>query len=136
MTKKSQIKKLMWAYLLKNGTIGKWNHYSGNYDINVKKVNECINDIKQYGVNWSKTKNPSDGLESAFTSTFDDAEYNKVLEGKLILNNGKKYEWALNFQDVDFLDIIEELVRISGIVFSCDDFFDSVVTEYHFENIL
>jgi len=44
MTKKSQIKKLMWAYLLKNGTIGKWNHYSGKYDINTEKVNECIGD--------------------------------------------------------------------------------------------
>ena len=136
MTKKSQIKKLMWAYLLKNGTIGGWCYYAGKYDINTEKVNECINGIKQYGINWSKTKTPSDGLESAFTDTFSDAEYNKVLEGKLILNNGKKYEWALSFQDVDFLDIIEELVRISGIDFSCDDFFDSVVTEYHFENIL
>ena len=95
------VKKLMWAYLIKHGTTMPFSFYGSGYDMyelkdrekNLKKLREISRD----GVDWDKTKEPRDGLESAFTDTFHDPANVTVLEGTLVTLKGKKYDFGADW---------------------------------------
>lgn len=95
------VKKLMWAYLIKHGTTMPFSYYGSGFTMydpaerekNLKKLREISRD----GVDWKKTKEPRDGFESMFTDTFHEPANVTVLEGTLITLKGKKYDFGADW---------------------------------------
>ena len=106
---------LMWMYLLKHGQSNvEWSYYSSGYSSNKKGTQEALIELQKNGINWKKTKEPSDRRESVFNGTFaEEAEYTSVLEGALVPNEGKKYEFKCKFDEPENVFIIvAELINM------------------------
>jgi len=97
-----KVKKLAWAYLIKHGTTAKWSYYGGHfgdYGDTDSKTLKALRDISRAGIDWEKTKEPTDGYESAFTDTFNDATNVITLEGTIFTKEGKKYHFATEWEE-------------------------------------
>jgi len=108
---------LSWAYLIREGCVYKdFNYYSGTYECMPKKTRECLEDIREHGINWAKSGEPSDGYQTEFVDTFSEPAHISTLEGTLVSNSGKKYKWGCLFNEPrNVFEIIAEFHKITSI---------------------
>ena len=103
-------KEYAWCFLLQNGKCGKWSYYGGDFENRPQIAKKCLEEILQVGVNWEKTREPSDGQESEFIGTFaEETKYVNVLEGALVLNNGERYNWGSHSPKMNVFEMLEYL---------------------------
>lgn len=117
--------KIIWAYMLENGHItnGEWNHYGGCWDrppgpgFNWKSIDatekEFRKKVKKIGVNWSKTKEPTSSMESAFTDSFHPSDDVETLLGVIVLNDGSEYMIGVDNADHDFSSYIKMIANLA-----------------------
>lgn len=95
----SKAKKIVWAYLIKNGNItsGEWSYYGSRFEPVDEKVWDCnkvakeklLKDIKTIGVDWGRTDFPVADTKSVFNGTFASQDsYTETLMGALYLLDG------------------------------------------------
>jgi len=110
--KKSE--KLMWLYLLKNGSVYKeWSYYGGRYEKSPVLDGRMRKEIKQFGIDWNKTRSVQDDYEDEFNGTFTGPMQCPTLSGKLFLNNHKNYKVGMNKEDsITVLDIVLDMIDI------------------------
>ena len=115
-------KKLMWAYLLKHGTTAEFSFYGGGFDVydtcQRDKDLKILREISRDGVDWKKTQEPRDGNEWAFTDTFHDSEMVATLEGTIVTNKGKKYDWATEWKNPR--NVFHMFAELSELNFDAD----------------
>ena len=104
-------KQFAWLYLIENGQAGMSPSYYGGYNP-VQELKEkfskmswdkqwsnpfkaqFIDAIKKYGVNWDATSAPESTLVHLFQGTFADSKQEELIEGTLVLCNGRKQYWS------------------------------------------
>jgi hypothetical protein len=95
------VKKLMWAYLIKHGTTKPFSYYGSGYTMHEDHERnthlDVLRKISREGVDWEKTREPRDGMESQFTDTFNEPDDVTVLAGTLVTKTGKKYHFGSNW---------------------------------------
>lgn len=108
---------LSWAYLIREGCVYKdFCYWSGNYKEMPVKTTQCLEDIREHGINWKKSGEPSDGCQSEFVDTFSEPAHISTLEGTLVSNSGKKYKWGCLFNEPrNVFEIMAEFHKITSI---------------------
>ena len=115
---KMKAEELAWAYLIREGVVynKEWSYYAGAFEAMPKKTRECLRGIKEHGIDWSKTREPSDGEEHTFNGTFAEPSYTTVLYGTLVLNNGKQYKWGSKFeQPRNVFEVVAEFYNLQDL---------------------
>lgn len=112
---KLKAKHFAWIYLLKTGGIGEWSFYGSGFDIDKKLTNKAYHDILDYGIDWKKTKEPTDDYESSFVGTECAAGHTKTMDGVLYTVNGNKYNFNCTFENEDIFEVIEWVHGIESI---------------------
>lgn len=95
-----------WAYLLKNGVVGVTYGYYGGYELigdrnsccveheKIQKLkNSAIAKIREFGVDWKKTRPPESDWRNEFDGTFNDPKSVEFISGVLVLKNGESQKW-------------------------------------------
>lgn len=118
-----------WLYLIEHGRGGASHNYYGGYNYDpkltksipdfsewdVKKVEQLqsmLRDkIKQIGVDWKKTVEPSSDLVSEFNGTFADSSHTEILTGTLVLRNGERINWLAKALEVT--NVFEMMAQVS-----------------------
>lgn len=120
-------KQFAWLYLIENGAAGVTNSYYGGYNLadermdSVFKRFDCesyeavkqiyLKEIKEVGVNWSKTNSPESNLVSQFAGTFSEPDQNEMLTGKIVLNNGVTQTWLADA--IEVTNVFEMMAAVS-----------------------
>lgn len=124
-------KQFAWLYLLEHGVAGRQHSYYGGWKIlqsakkrfpNLKSndlwktpdpiAKLYLHEIKIYGVNWVKTRAPSNSSASIFNGTFADSGEKEILEGTLVLTNGSTQEWVADKLEVS--NVFEMMAQVSN----------------------
>ena len=121
-------KQFAWLYLIENGYAGckhdfygGWEIvdetakeiYSNNLVIDICKINQqYLLDIKKYGVDWGKSKEPQSDIAYLFDSTFTDAKRVEIITGKLVLKNGTVQSWAAN--NIEVSNVFEIMANVDA----------------------
>ena len=95
----NEANKFVWAYLLGHGheTTGKWSFYGSCWEsIPGRKWNydgkaELLQQVKEIGVDWDKTKEPTSNTKSCFVDTFVESSECETLLGTLVLKDGSSF---------------------------------------------
>jgi hypothetical protein len=101
-------KQFAWMYLLKFGQYNVKPSYYGGYEVHnggrmspsptydqmviSKKV--AIGDLREFGVDWERTKAPSSDYYYEFQGTFCDASQTEYLSGTIFLKDGSEQFWC------------------------------------------
>ena len=121
--------KTVWAYMLENGreTNGKWSYYAGGYEnARLEKWDydyhaDLLKLVKEIGVDWEKTLEPTSNIERAFTDTFHDSAECETLLGTLVLKDGREFLIGCHDEDgmgsyiSNYMRYVKDKARVSSI---------------------
>lgn len=109
-------KQFAWLYLIKNGDAGVRYSYYGGFILDDERMTHLykpydhksleniksayLKEIRDIGVNWTKTGPPSSDIVHLFNGTFNPSEYSEKISGVIVLNNGLRQSWVADNIDV------------------------------------
>lgn len=109
---KLKAKHFAWIYLIKEGSVGDWSYYGGGFCDDKQLTDLAYHDILDHGIDWSKTKAPTDSYESTFEGTDQPSGNINTMGGKLFTGNGNSYTFKCA---AEYENIFEVMENISGV---------------------
>lgn len=113
---KLKAKHFAWINLLKTGGVGTWSFHGGGFSFDKQLTDLAHHDIMDHGVDWSKTKAPTDSYEDAFAGTFADShDQTQTMKGTLYTKNGVRYDFDCRFDPENIFRVMEEIQGIESV---------------------
>ena len=106
-------KQMMWKFLIENGHVSERCYYGSSHDdVTTRSWREGVK-LAQWGdlIDWSKTGEVKDDSYSTFEGTFCDAGSVEVMEGTMVLLNGKKLRWELELEGHTVVSLIQKILE-------------------------
>lgn len=112
MTDVLKDKKIVYAYMLKNGsfTTGYWNQYLGEFDVD---KGPSIEKMFEIGVDWDKTLFPQYMSRMEFVATEAPSLKNDTLLGDIVLKDGQIFKVGIVDVDSLILDLVEKYALLT-----------------------
>ena len=113
---KLKAKHFAWVYLLKEGGVGEWSFYGSSWDFDKQLTNLAYRDILAHGIDWNKTKAPTDSYESSFIGTdCEETDKHQTMEGVLVTGNGVKYKFGCTFESGNIFKVMESVIEFDSV---------------------